>query len=156
MSETILPKLAPLLVVRDAAHAIDFYVAALGVREIARYMNKAHGTVSHADLAVGESVFSVTEEARAWNSDAPPSLGGSPVVLQLRVHDVDAAFERMLEAGAEVIFPLVEFSGERMARLRDPFGHIWLLIQRIEKLSPDEVQRRRDAWAPPERPSKTG
>jgi PhnB protein len=156
MSETILPKLAPLLVVRNAARAIDVYVAALGAREIARCMNKAHGTVSHADLAVDESVFSVTEEARAWNSDAPPSLGGSPVVLQLRVRDVDATFERMLKAGAQVIFPRVEFCGDRMARLRDPFGHLWLLIQRIEKLSPDEVQRRRDAWAPPERPLRTG
>jgi hypothetical protein len=38
-------------------------------------------------------MFSVTEEARAWNSDAPPSVGGSPVVLQLRVEDVDSSFE---------------------------------------------------------------
>jgi hypothetical protein len=33
---------------------------------------------------------------------------------------------------------------------------LWLLIHRIEKLSAEEIQRRRDAWAPPERPSKMG
>jgi len=32
-----------------------------------------------------------------------------------------------------------------MARLRDPFGHLWILSQRIEELSIEEKQRRRDA-----------
>ncbi len=149
------PSFVPLLVVRDAASAVDFYVRALGARELVRYMNSGRATVSHAELAIGEAVFSVTEEARAWNSDAPPSLGGSPVVLQLRVEDVDAAFETMRAAGATVVFPVVEFCGERMVRLRDPYGHLWLLTERIEELSPQEIQRRRDAWTPPPQPLKT-
>ena len=139
--------LVPLLVVRDAASAIDFYGQALGAREELRLVNRQSGAVSHADLSIGDSRFSLTEEARGWTSDAPPSLGGSPVVLQLRVADVDAAFERLRAAGGAVIFPVVEFCGERMARLRDPYGHLWLLIERIEELSPQEMQRRRDAWA---------
>ncbi len=144
-----LPKLVALLVVRDAPSAIDFYVRALGASEGVRYMNRRQGTVSHADLAIGDALLSVTEEAPAWNAHAPPSLGGSPVVLQLHVEDVDGAFETMCAAGATVVFPVVEFCGERMARLRDPFGHLWVLTQRIEELTPEEVQRRRDAWTPP-------
>ncbi len=146
---TSVPALAPLLIVRDAARAIDFYVDALDAREIARYLDKGRSTVSHADLAIDGVVFSVTEEARAWNSNAPASLGGSPVVLQLRVADVDLAFERMCQAGAVVVFPLVEFCGERMGRVRDPFGHLWIISQRIEELTPEEIQRRRDVWQPP-------
>ena len=141
--------LVPLLVVRDAASAIDFYVRALGAREMVRFTNQRLGTVSHADLAIGEAAFSVTEEARSWNSDAPPSLGGSPVVLQLRVENVDAVFSSMCAAGATVLIPVIEFCGERMARLRDPYGHLWLLIQRVEELPPDKIQRRRDAWRSP-------
>jgi PhnB protein len=148
MPETDLTRLAPLLVVRDAAGAIDFYGEALGAREVARYMNRSRVTVSHADLAIDAVRFSVTEEARAWNSDAPPSLGGSPVVLQLRVEDVDVASERMCRAGATIVFAMVEFCGQRMTRVRDPFGHLWLLVQQVEALSPEEVQRRRDAWQP--------
>jgi PhnB protein len=53
----------------------------------------------------------------------------------------------MCAAGAEVVFPLQAFCGERMARVRDPFGHLWILAQRIEDLSPEEIQRRRDAFA---------
>ncbi len=150
-----LPSLVPLLVVRDAASAIDFYVRALGAGEVVRYINGRQGMVAHADLVIGEARVSLTEEARAWNSDAPPSLGGSPVVLQLRVENVDATFEKMCAAGATVVFPIIEFCGERMARLRDPYGHLWLVSQRIEELSPEEVQRRRDAWTPPRQPLKT-
>ena len=149
-------KLTPLLVVRGAARAIDFYVEALGAREVVRYINKGQSTVSHADLAIGATAFSVTEEARAWNSDAPPSLGGSPVVLQLQVDDVDAAFDKMCKAGADVVFPLVDFCGERLGRVRDPFGHLWIITERIEELSAEEIQRRRDAWTPPGQSPKTG
>jgi PhnB protein len=155
MNNPTLPKLIPLLVVQDAIRAIEFYVRALGAKEIVRYMNARNGTLSHADLAVGDATLSVTEEARAWNSDAPPSLGGSPVVLQLEVEDVNAAFDGMCGAGATVVFPLIEFCGERMGRVRDPFGHLWILRQRIEEPSVEETQRRRDAWAAPGDSSKT-
>jgi PhnB protein len=127
MKNVALPRLAPLLVVRDAATAIDFYARSLGATEVVRFMNRTTGAVSHADLAIGTTTFSVTEEARGWSSDAPTSLGGSPVVLQLHVRDVDALFEKMCREGATVVFPLTDFCGERMARLRDPFGPTWPL-----------------------------
>jgi len=66
-------------------------------------------------------------------------------VLQLSVGNVDAAVTAMGNAGASVVFPIQEFCGERMARLRDPFGHLWILSQCIEELSTEEKQRRRDA-----------
>jgi len=151
-----LPTLTPLLVVRDAACAIDFYVRALGATETGRYLDERTGTISHADLVVGEVAFALTEEAPAWNSHAPPSLGGSPVVLQLKADDVEANFERMCTAGAAVVFPLQDFCGERMGRVRDPFGHLWLLrSQRIEELPVEEIQRRRNQWAPASDSSKT-
>ena len=68
-------QLIPLLVVRGAARAIDFYVRALGARVLARYEHGEELHVGHADLALPGVAFSVTEEARSWNSDAPESLG---------------------------------------------------------------------------------
>ncbi len=91
----------------------------------------------------------MAEEARRWHNDAPPSLGGSPVVLQLRVADVSAAIERACRSGAELLVPPVEFCGEVMCRIKDPFGHIWLVSQTLEELTAEEKQRRRDAWRPP-------
>ncbi|MFC1641874.1 VOC family protein [Myxococcota bacterium] len=136
--------LTPLLVVRDAATAIQFYVDALGAKELVRCVNRPLNTVGHADLSLGNSTFSITEELRAFNSDAPPSLGGSPVVLQLQVDDVETLLARMCQAGAHLVLPLQEFCGEPMARLRDPWGHLWIISECLELLSPAEKQQRRD------------
>ncbi|MCG8423951.1 MAG: VOC family protein [Proteobacteria bacterium] len=137
--------LVPLLIVKDAISAIDFYRRVFGARELVRYMNNVLGTISHADLMIGETLISVTEEAPGWNSDAPGSLGGSPVVLQLCVDDVDVQFKKACAEGATVVFPVANFCGDRMGRLRDPFGHLWILMQRIEELSAEDQQRCRDA-----------
>jgi PhnB protein len=56
---------------------------------------------------------------------------------------VDAAWERAVAAGAEVLYPLADqFYGERGGRLRDPFGQQWMLSQRIEAVSSEEMERR--------------
>lgn len=125
-------RLVPLLVARDALSALAFYAQAFGARPVLRHDNPITGTLSHADLAIVDARFSLTEEARDWNSDAPVSLGGSPVVLQLLVDDADESFARAVGAGAEIVFPPVDFRGERMARVRDPFGHLWILRQRLQ------------------------
>jgi uncharacterized glyoxalase superfamily protein PhnB/predicted kinase len=133
--------MVPLLVVRGAAHAIDFYVRALQARVLNRLVQGDEQRISHADLAVGTTLFSLTEEARGWNSDAPPSLGGSPVVMQLVVSNAAAALQALQDAGATLIFPLREWRGERMARVRDPFGHLWLLRERrLGEPQPAEAQ----------------
>jgi uncharacterized glyoxalase superfamily protein PhnB/predicted kinase len=137
-------RLIPLLILRGAARAIDFYVDTLGAEVLTRFEHGSNRHVSHADLALGGAVLSLTEELRAWNSDAPESLGGSPVVLQLEVSDARATVAAMTEAGAALVFPLAEFLGERMARVRDPFGHLWIVRETIERLSRDEIARRRE------------
>jgi uncharacterized glyoxalase superfamily protein PhnB len=38
--------------------------------------------------------------------------------------------------------PTDQFYGERGCRVRDPFGHTWLLGHSIEKVTPAEMQRR--------------
>jgi PhnB protein len=58
-------------------------------------------------------------------------------------NDVDAAWERALAAGAEVVYPLADqFYGERGGRLRDPFGQQWMMSQRTEDVSHEELNRR--------------
>jgi PhnB protein len=42
-----------------------------------------------------------------------------------------------------VLYPLADqFYGDRGGRIRDPFGQQWMLSQRIEDVSPDEMARR--------------
>ena len=45
-----------------------------------------------------------------------------------------------------MIYPLADqFYGDRGGRLRDPFGHQWMLSTHIEDVSPEEMERRMQA-----------
>jgi len=46
------------------------------------------------------------------------------------VDDISAAAARLVEAGAEVVQPLVEVDGDRLIMLRDPFGLSLQLVRR--------------------------
>jgi PhnB protein len=132
----------PRLVVMDGAAAIDFYARAFGAQEIGQRFLDPDGRVVHAEVEIGDSVIMITEAG----IDANAPVGGGEVVTAIMAtywRDVDAAWERALRAGAEVIYPLADqFYGERGGRLRDPFGQQWMLSQRIEHLSGEELEKR--------------
>jgi uncharacterized glyoxalase superfamily protein PhnB len=63
--------------------------------------------------------------------------------MHLHVDNVDEAHALAIGAGAtEVMAPSDQFYGERSSKVRDPFGHEWLLGHEIEKVTPEEMQRR--------------
>jgi uncharacterized glyoxalase superfamily protein PhnB len=134
--------LYPRLVVAGASRAIDFYVAVFGAKEIARF-TMPDGKIVHAELEIGDTTVALKEEGDG--DRAPTTLGGTPVMLALYVDDADAMANAMLRAGATVIYPIADQEyGERGGRLADPFGHQWMIGQRIEDLSPAEIQQRVD------------
>jgi uncharacterized glyoxalase superfamily protein PhnB len=136
----------PRLVVRDGAAAIDFYTTAFGAQQIGERFVGPDGGLIHAEVQIGDSVVMITEEAIDADAPAksPPSLGGIVTAIMATYwENVDAVWERALGAGAEVVYPLADqFYGERGGRLRDPFGHQWMLSQRTESLTHEEMERR--------------
>ncbi len=141
----------PRLVVRGGADAIDFYKRAFGAEEIGERFNEPGGKLIHAEIRIGDSVVMITEEAdNGAPACSPESLGGSvSAVMATYWEDVDAAWERALAAGAEILYPLADqFYGERGGRLRDPFGQQWMLSQHIEDVSADEMKRRMASFSP--------
>lgn len=135
----------PRLVVRDGAAAIDFYRGAFGAEELGERFTGPGGALIHAELRIGDSVVMITDEGdNGGPAKSPESLGGVvSAVMATYWEDVDTAWERAVAAGAEVIYPLADqFYGERGGRLRDPFGQQWMLSQRIERVSSEEMARR--------------
>lgn len=85
----------------------------------------------------------LAEEFPDMNAKGPHSIGGSPVGLHLSVKDVDAAAQKSIQAGQQVIRPIADqFYGERSGKYEDPFGHVWTMSSCIEKVSPREMQKR--------------
>lgn len=142
-------KLTTHLIVRGAAPAIDFYVAALGAKEIHRFVDHklGPGYIVHAALEIGGARVTLSEENPEWRNVSPLTAGSSGVVLRLSVDDPDAVAAKMVALGAEVVFPISDqFYGSREGRLRDPFGHLWVVSKVLEALSDEEVQRRIDRF----------
>jgi uncharacterized glyoxalase superfamily protein PhnB len=128
--------LYPRLVVDGADAALDFYTRSLGGTVTERHTGP-DGRVVHAMVEAGPARFAVKD---AGDGDPAPTGNGVPVIIALDVSDADAVAERMLGAGATVIFPIADRGYGYGGRLRDPFGHQWMISQRIENLTPEQVQ----------------
>ena len=136
------PRLSPYLAVDDGAGAIDFYCGVLGAKERMR-MPAPGGKIGHAELEFGDSLIMLADEAPEVGHLGPRSVGGTPVSLSMYVEDVDAVFNRALEAGATALRqPENQFYGDRSASFEDPFGHKWHVATHVEDVSPDEMAAR--------------
>ncbi len=130
--------------VKDAPKAIEFYKAAFGATEKFR-LSEPSGRVGHAELHFGGTTIMVSDEYPEHGISGPESLKGTTVAIHLHVDDADAMMAQARKAGANVIRePQDQFYGERSGTLRDPFGHEWLIGHEIEKVEPEEMQRRYD------------
>jgi PhnB protein len=132
--------ITPYLVVKGAAKAIDYYKKAFGATEIMR-MAAPDGTVGHAELKIGDSIFMMGEEMPQMGYRAPQ--GSTPVGLMLYVDDADRVFKQAIAAGGRVDKEVKDqFYGDRNGTLYDPFGHMWTIATHVEDVSPDEMKRR--------------
>jgi PhnB protein len=140
------PAVVPYLAVTDASKVIDFYKTAFGAKELYR-LNSPDGKVGHAELEIQGQVIMLADEFPGM-STAPRSLGGSATTFVLMVPNADAAYKKALDAGAtSAREPMDAFYGYRMAVVKDPAGHQWMMQHEIEKVAPEEMQKRWDAMA---------
>jgi uncharacterized glyoxalase superfamily protein PhnB len=132
----------PVLTIRGAARAIEFYKTAFGARERMR-MPGPEGKIGHAEIEIGDSVVMLSDEFPDQGSESPQTLGGTPAYVFLYVDDADRVFQRAVDGGATVKMPLADmFWGDRFGRLVDPFGHEWGVATHKEDLTPEEIARR--------------
>jgi PhnB protein len=124
-STHLMTSLFPRLVVEGADAALDFYARAFGATVSERHTDDA-GRVVHSLVTAGPVRFTVRD---AGHGDPAPAKDGVPVLMSLEVTDADAVAERMLAAGAEVMYELADRGYGYGGRLRDPFGHQWMVSQ---------------------------
>ena len=148
---------------------LELYDVALP--EVYGYLVRRCPTVALAEDLTGETFVaaldaragvSLARRCRGWSPSpgtssstigagalGPRSIGGSPVLMNLRVPDVDQVVARAIDAGAVLVQPVEDqFYGERSGTIIDPFGHTWMVRSHVEDVSPDEVTRR---WVESER-----
>jgi uncharacterized glyoxalase superfamily protein PhnB len=146
-------RITPHLLVRNGLEAVEFYKRAFGAVELYR-SPMPHGAGWHLHLRVGKTMVMISDETPPDEKDmghfavsigSPQTLCGTTVLLELIFDDVDAAYQRAVDAGAKATLPLGEaFWGDRYGWVTDPFGHVWAMAQVIETITPEEVKRRMD------------
>lgn len=116
--------------VADVSAAIDFYARALGLEVGRRFTDEwveLVGGPIPIDL-LGRGAGTATnpgpgaprrDYARHW----------TPVHLDFEVPDLDAAVERARAAGAAVEGEIGSYAWGRIARLADPFGHGFCMLE---------------------------
>jgi PhnB protein len=136
------PTITAHIVVRDAARAADWYARALGA-EVGKRIRAPDGRYMQIELSLGESQVMIADEFPEMGAVSPQTLGGTYGALTVAVDDANAAWQRALDAGAEVFHELEDaFWGERFGQFIDPYGHRWGVAQRLEEIAPREVERR--------------
>jgi uncharacterized glyoxalase superfamily protein PhnB len=123
----------PYLAVRNARAAIAFYGAAFGARQML-LIEERDGRIGHATLGIGPAEIYLADEHPEFESVVgPETLGGTSITLDLEVDDVDLAVDRAVAGGATLIRPPDHpASGVQAGKVRDPFGHVWLITRIIE------------------------
>jgi uncharacterized glyoxalase superfamily protein PhnB len=127
-------RVAPWVVTDDTGALFDFVTAAFDGEELARVALE-DGTIGHGEIRIGDTVVLAFDRRPDW-----PVM---PSLLRVYVPDADAAMAAAVAHGARVVTEPVDSAwGDRGGRVRDPFGNIWWVVSRGERVDPDEAWRR--------------
>ena len=128
----------PWIIGADTAGLMDFLARAFGAVELARLADE-NGRIAHAEMRIGGGVVMMFDAPEGW----PPT----PAFIRLYLDNAPASFEQAVAAGAVPVTRVTHLAfGDAVGRVRDPFGNLWWLQQRLEEIGEDEMTRR---WSEP-------
>ena len=126
--------------------AVEFYQKAMGAELVGPISMDSQGmSVCHAMLRVGNSNFMMADALPDSPEKGPENFAS--VGMWLYVNDCDAVFKKACDAGCEVIMPMMDaFWGDRMGKVRDPFGHCWAIASHKIIMSKEEIEKGMKEW----------
>lgn len=124
-----------------AADAIAFYKQAFGAEELFRIAHP-DGKILHAEISIQGCVIMIGDPDDRLYAE-PRVLGRTTAGLHIFTDDNAALVRRAVAAGMTLIQqPTDMFYGASSASVRDPFGHVWVLLTWNQDLDPAEMERR--------------
>ena len=126
----------PWIISRDSAALVRFLETAFDAAEIegSRMLNQ-DGAIIHVEVRIGRSIVMLFDSYEGWPE--------TPAFFRLYVGDADLAYQQALSAGASPITRVTElFWGDRVGRVRDPFGNIWWLQSHVTDVPTEELSAR--------------
>jgi uncharacterized glyoxalase superfamily protein PhnB len=115
---------SPYLIVDGADSTITFLVDVFEAVELRRFPD-AEGKVVHAEVRIDDTVVMIADGGGDW----------APIASNVHVYvpDVDATYERALEAGAVSIQkPVMKEDEDKRGGVKDAGGTSWWIATRVE------------------------
>ncbi len=113
----------PYFFVNEADKFVDFLVEAFGGDELGRTL-RPDGRIANSQVRIGTSTVMVTEAGGRF-----PAMTAA---YYLYVENADESMRLAIEHGAETIMEVGDMPyGDRQGGIRDPFGNIWWISQRL-------------------------
>jgi PhnB protein len=131
------PDVSPYLLVDDVDEQVDWVVDVLGFADQGRVPGLG-GKTTHASVRAGDGLVMMGNPGETFRT--PKSLGGTTSMVYVYVDDVDNAYSRAKDKGAEIVAEIDDqVYGDRTFGVRDPQGHLWWLAQPIRHTSPEDM-----------------
>jgi uncharacterized glyoxalase superfamily protein PhnB len=135
----------PLPEFREGFHTVTPYLPVKDVRKLIEFVKEAFGAEGavqgtgsegglHAEFRIGDSML-MMGGGDAWQGTPMPTA------LHYYVDDVDAVYQRALDAGATSQMAPIENHGERVAGIIDVSGNEWYIAKRLTGSHTDEGLR---------------
>lgn len=116
---------SPYLIVSGADATIEFLKRVFDAVELRRFPDGA-GRLTHAEVRIGDTVIMLADPA-------PPDWPVVASYVHVYVSDVDAAYRKALEAGAESVQePVKKEDEDKRGGVKDAGGTTWWIATKVE------------------------
>lgn len=114
---------SPYLIVNGAQRTIDFLKQVFNAQTIRQFLGD-NGQVIHAEVRIDDTVVMIADSTENWPS--------APAHIHVYVVDVDATYQRALEAGAiSVQLPSVQGDEDKRGGVKDASGVTWWIATKV-------------------------
>jgi uncharacterized glyoxalase superfamily protein PhnB len=136
-------------VVPEGYHTVTPWIIAKGADGLVHFIEKtfggkekpgsrildADGLIGHVEVQLGDSAILLFDHRKGWPE--------TPAFLRVYVENAEAVMKKAKDAGATVVTNVTPlFFGEKVGRIRDPWGNIWWIHERTEELGWQEMEKR--------------
>ena len=124
----------PWIISPDTDGVMAWLTAAFDAVEVSRLTDE-NGVIGHAEMRIGNAMVMMFDARPDW----PPT----PAFLRLYVEDADAVHRQAIDAGGTSVTEVTHlFFGDRVGRVKDPFGNLYWIQTRVEEVTEEEMLAR--------------
>lgn len=116
--------ISPYLVVKGAQKMVDFLLEVFDGKELRRYDNK-DGTIMHTEVKIDDSVIMIGDASDQWPANTH--------MLHVYIPDVDATFQKALDAGCKSVEEPKRKEGDpdKRGMFEDFAGNQWAVSSQL-------------------------